>query len=308
MKPKDHIYQILQQSQNWISGEEISNRLGISRVAVWKHIKAMGDAGIVIDSSSRGYRLEEDPDSLLPYDFADRQHRVHVYSELPSTMNRAIELARQGCPANTVVVARRQLQGRGRLQRQWCSGEGGLYFTVLIRPVVPLSQASLFNLAAAVDMTDALREQYGIGAAVKWPNDILVSDKKICGILSQLESEGGNIDSMAIGIGLNVNNRPEEEVETAVSLSGLLGRTVPRKQILAAFLDRFEQRVDHFDAETLIAEWRGMNCTIGRKVCITTINDTFSGTASDIDAQGGLILEMADGRRQTIVHGDCFHN
>lgn len=307
MKPKDHIYRILHQADDWVSGEEIRTRLGISRVAVWKHIQSMGNAGITIESSPKGYRLVEDPDSLLPYDFPQMQQRMHCHAELPSTMDTAIELARQGCPAYTVVVADIQGKGRGRLQRQWSSTKGGLYFTIIIRPEVPMMQASLFNLAAAVDMARVLRDTLGVAASVKWPNDILVDDKKVCGILSQLDSEGGNINSMAIGIGLNVNNVPPADVPTATSIATALGRPVARKEILAGFLSRFEQRVDQFDAARLISEWRQINCTVGRQVSIATVNDTFTGTAMGIDAHGGLILERPDGSRHTVVHGDCFH-
>lgn len=308
MKPKEHIYSILHSATDWISGEEIRTQLGISRVAVWKHIQAMTKSGITIESSPKGYRLVENPDSLLPFDFPDRQERIHYHPELPSTMDSAISLAREGCPANTVVIAERQQLGRGRLQRQWASEGGGLYFTIIIRPDVPITQASMFNLAAAVDMTKVLRTKYSIDASVKWPNDILVGEKKICGILSQLESEGGNIDSMAIGIGLNVNNSPAIEVPTATSLSELTGKSLARKEILSSFLDLFEARVTSFDAGKLIEEWRLFNCTIGKKVSITTVNDTFSGTAIDIDDQGGLILQCPDSTRQIIMHGDCFHN
>ena len=307
MKPKDHIYTMLQQATDWVSGEEIRSQLGISRVAVWKHIKGMGNAGITIESSPRGYRLIEDPDSLLPYDFPERQNHIHCHAELPSTMDTAIGLAREGCPANTVVVADIQGKGRGRLQRQWSSGKGGLYFTVIIRPDIPIMHASLFNLAAAVDMTQVLRDRLGLQASVKWPNDILVEGKKLCGILSQMESEGGSISSMAIGIGLNVNNAPPADVPNATSIATILGRRVARTEILAAFLDRFEERVEDFDASRLIDQWRQINCTIGKKVSIATVNDTFTGTAVGIDAHGGLILERADGSRHTVVHGDCFH-
>jgi BirA family biotin operon repressor/biotin-[acetyl-CoA-carboxylase] ligase len=222
-------------------------------------------------------------------------------------MDEAADLAREGCPDFTVAVAQRQTCGRGRLKRAWASADGGLYFTVVLRPEIPIPLAGMVNLAAAVDMADLLRTRYGVDARLKWPNDILVGERKLCGVLSQMEAEGGRVGHLNIGIGLNVNNAPRAEAPNAVSLKALLGRSVPRRQILTAFLDVFSRRVSAFDPQAVIEQWRTLNVTLGRRVRILTARAELEGTAVDVDAHGGLILELADGSRQNVMVGDCFH-
>ena len=307
MDPKEKIFKALNEADGIISGETISAALGISRVSVWKHIQSMVQSGLCISSSPKGYRLKPDPDSLAPWYFGARRERVHHFLEIPSTMDKAIALARQGCPPHTVVVAQRQTQGRGRMKRIWLSADGGLYFTVVVKPDVPVMKASLVNLAAAVDMIDLLKSSYKVDACLKWPNDILAGNQKLCGVLSQMETEGGQVAYMSIGVGLNVNNAPQKEETTATSLETLLGRPVPRREILVEFLDRFENRMRHFDSDAVIAQWKASNATIGRSVRILTVKDTHEGTAVDIDSHGGLILRRSDGKLETVTHGDCFH-
>lgn len=308
MTSRDTIFQLLKESDGILSGEQISRELGISRVSVWKHIQKMIASGIPIDSSAKGYRLQPDPDSLQPIQFGVWRDLIHHCVETGSTMNEAATLARQGCPDFSVVVAERQTEGRGRLQRSWDSADGGLYFTVVVRPEIALASAGLVNLAAAVDMAEILRRDYRIEARLKWPNDILVETKKICGLLSQMVVEGGQIAHITIGVGLNVNNRPERHEPNAVSMQQLLQRKTPRREILIHFLERFKHRLSHFDSAALLDQWRTNNSTIGRQVHIATVRDTIAGRAVDLDEQGGLVVELADGSRHTAIHGDCFHH
>jgi BirA family biotin operon repressor/biotin-[acetyl-CoA-carboxylase] ligase len=193
------------------------------------------------------------------------------------------------------------------MQRNWLSADGGLYFTVVVRPDIPMLLSGLVNLAASIDMADVLRSGYQIDARLKWPNDILVNKHKICGILSQMDAEGERVANMNIGIGLNVNNSPETEEPLAISLKTLLGHPVPRREIQVAFLDRFEPRIRNFDPERVIEQWRSHNVTIGQRVRVFTVKDRVEGTAVDVDAHGGLILRLADGTHRTILYGDCFH-
>ena len=307
MDPKQHIIKILNLADHVISGETLSEALGISRVAVWKHIQALVQSGVPIVASSKGYQLENDPDNLQPWAFSARQKRIHYHPQTLSTMDDATELARQGCPNFTVVVADRQSQGRGRMQRDWLSGEGGLYFSVVVRPDIPMLLVGLINLAAAVDMAALLRSDYQIDAGVKWPNDILVGKHKICGILSQLEAEGEQVAYINIGIGLNVNNTAQTDEPVAVSMKSLLGRSVPRREILTGFLDRFEKRMAAFDSQKVLDQWKALNVTIGQRVRVFTIKDMIEGAAVDIDDHGGLIVRQADGAMKTVLVGDCFH-
>jgi BirA family biotin operon repressor/biotin-[acetyl-CoA-carboxylase] ligase len=307
MSPKQRILHLLKQADAVVSGETLSAQLGISRVSVWKHVKGLVRDGAAILSTPKGYCLQHDGDSLHPFHFDARQERIHFFKETGSTMDEAMRLARKGCPDFTVAVAQRQTRGRGRMQRSWVSADGGLYFTVVVRPAIPMVMAGLVNLAAAVDMAGVLTSAYGVDAGVKWPNDILVGGKKICGILSQMEAEGDQVVHLNIGMGLNVNNYPEQAQPAAVSLRSLLGRTLPRREIMVAFLDAFERRLAAWDAGGVIDQWKSRNVTLGKPVRVDTLRQSFEGMAVDLDENGGLVLQMADGARQTVVHGDCFH-
>jgi len=299
---------ILRDTGQPLSGEEIGRQLQVSRVAVWKHIDQLKKRGVEIESTARGYRLLTTPDTPFPWLFGARAPLIHYHPELDSTMNRAKELARAGCSPYTVVIADRQTEGRGRMQRVWQSEEGGLYFSMVLRPSLPPKEGPLVNFAVALDLVSALERCCGIAAQVKWPNDVLVGERKIAGILSQMEFEAEQISFINIGVGLNLNNRPEVTDKPAVSALQLTGRRVNRAEVLSWFLDRFEQRMATFSRPAVIADWKARTVTLGRRVTIATVRDTYEGLAVDVDEDGGLILEMADGVRRTVFYGDCFHS
>ncbi len=308
MQTKEKIFTMLAAAGGVLSGERISEELGISRVSVWKHVKSMVESGIPVTATAKGYMLAPDDDSLNPLGFGQRRERIRYHRELGSTMDEAMTLARSGCPEFTVVVADRQTQGRGRMARTWVSDGGGLYFSVVVRPDLPVDLAHLVNLAAAVEINDLLRSSYHIDAWLKWPNDILAGGRKICGCLSQMEIEGGLIGFLTIGIGLNVNNDPSGVEAGAVSMKQILGRMVPRKSVLTGFLDRFEERLSSLDPGVLIEQWKKQSNTIGRQVAVATSKKTYEGTAVDIDDRGGLVVEREDGSRETVIYGDCFYH
>lgn len=307
MNTKEKILDMLQRETRPVSGEVLSTRLGISRVSVWKHINRLKNERHAIDASPRGYRLANAGDAPFPWNFPDYQERIHYFPEAESTMDLARELARSGCPAFTAVVADRQTRGRGRLSRTWSSDPGGLYVTLVTRPAMAPVHSFKVNFAASVVMARLLREQLAVDARVKWPNDILVGSKKICGMLSEMEATGDRLEFVNIGIGLNVNNNPTPGEPQATSIARETGREASRKEILGRFLHAFEAKLATVDDDDIIAEWKGLTATIGRQVSIVTTRDRFEGQAVDVNEQGALVLTLADGTRQTVVYGDCFH-
>jgi BirA family transcriptional regulator, biotin operon repressor / biotin---[acetyl-CoA-carboxylase] ligase len=304
---KNRIMQILVNEVEPLSGEEISRRLSISRVAVWKHIQGLKKSGVDIQSTPKGYLLAESVDTPFPWQFGTRAPLVHYYAEVDSTMNQARELASTGCPHLSVVVADKQSAGRGRLQRNWLSAEGGLYFSMVLRPELLPREAPLVNLAVALEVVATLEACCGIGAAVKWPNDVLVEERKIAGILSQMEMEGESLTFLNIGVGINLNNLPQIADKPAVSVLQLTGRRTPRAGFLGVFLDRFEQRLANFSRAGVVRDWKEKTITLGRRVTIATVRETHEGLAVDVDEDGGLVVQSDDGTRQTVFHGDCFH-
>ena len=205
---KGKILSELRTRNETVSGEYLSSTLGISRVSIWKHIHKLQELGYNIVSTPNGYQLIDSPDILYPWEFPDREDRIHYFPELTSTMDTARDLARKNCPEFSVVVAGRQTAGRGRLNRQWLSDDGGLYFTIVLRPDIAVPISSRVNFLASLTMARVLRDKYKIDAAVKWPNDILVDDQKLSGMLSELEAEADRVFFINVGMGINVNNNP----------------------------------------------------------------------------------------------------
>ena len=304
---KAHILKLLRAQNTIVSGEVLSSAMGISRVSVWKHIHKLQELGYDIMSSPSGYRLIDSPDIPFPWEFADRGFKIVYYPELPSTMDAARDLARKKCPDFTVVVAGRQTRGRGRLKRQWLSDDGGLYFTMVLRPDIPVLLSSRVNFLASLTLARVLRELFQIDAAVKWPNDILVAGLKISGMLSELEAESDRVLFINIGMGINVNNDPAVVEPGASSLKKITGREISKKMLLARFLDEFEKRLKRVEFENVISEWKKYTVTLNRQVKIVTHKEVSEGLAVDVEQDGALVLELADGSRKKIVYGDCFH-
>jgi len=303
---KSRILALLRASDGVVSGSAICARLGTSRVAVWKHIQKLQEMGYDIESTPKGYRLCSSPDSLQPWEFPGREERMVYLPETTSTMDVAKDLARSGCRPFTVVVAGRQSQGRGRMRRVWDSQEGGLYFTVVLRPRIPVLWSSRVNFLVSMTLADVLRDGYGVDTGLKWPNDILVQGRKLSGLLSEMEAEGEEVRYISVGIGLNANNRPPAVDPPAVSLRELLGRAVSRREILSRFLDDLERRMHAEPWETVMAGWKARSVTLNRTVRIATAREDFSGTAVDVDENGALLLRQADGTMAKVVYGDCF--
>lgn len=304
---KSKILNILRAHGEVISGEAISAELKISRVSVWKHIQKLKELEYEIESTPNGYRLIHSPDALFPWEFGERSSRIHFFSEIPSTMDTARDLARKGSPDFTVVIAQRQTKGRGRLTRSWISDDGGLYFSIILRPSIPPVLSYRVNFAASLCLTKILRRMFKINALVKWPNDILVDGGKICGMLSELEAETDRVSFINLGIGLNVNNDPAPKEQKAASLKRILGQQVERRLILSEFLDEFEAMIGGIAEENVIPEWKKYTGTLNQPVRVVTLHDTFEGIARDVEDDGGLILELEGGKTRKVLYGDCFH-
>jgi len=304
---KGQILNILKTETEVVSGEMLSARLGVSRVSVWKHIKKLQEVGYNIEATPKGYLFISAPDALYPWEFGEKEYNIHYFDEVDSTMDIARELARKQCPHFTVVIAGRQKKGRGRLKRSWRSSEGGLYFTIVVRPKIPPVLSSRVNFAASMILAQTLRNMFNINAMVKWPNDVLVDGKKISGILSEMEAEIDRVSFISIGLGINVNNDPTPYEPMATSLKKILGKEVPRIEVLKAFLDHFEDAVNDADFDNVVSEWKKYTETLNRHVRIVTAHEVSEGLAVDVDDNGALILKLADGSVKKIIYGDCFH-
>ncbi len=304
---KTKILEILKQGTDVTSGEELSSRLGVSRVTIWKHIKALQELGYDIHSGPKGYNYIAENDFLYPWEFKERQALIHHHKSLSSTMDIARDLARKGAADQSVVIAETQKKGRGRMERQWFSRKGGLYFTLILRPQLPAVAGFLMNFVSATSLVESIREFTGIDAMVKWPNDVLVGNQKLSGMISEMEAEADMVTFVNIGIGLNVNNDPSKDEKSATSLAKLLGHKIDRRPLLELFLDKLSNALEDINPETVVRDWKRYTMTIGKDVEIVTQKETTRGKAIDVDDTGALLLELADGTIKKVIYGDCFH-
>jgi BirA family biotin operon repressor/biotin-[acetyl-CoA-carboxylase] ligase len=304
---KGKILQALRGQEGVVSGEYLSAAIGISRVSIWKHIHQLQEFGYQIEATPKGYELRGAPDALFPWEFPERESRIIHYPAVASTMDIAKDLARKNCPDFTVVIADRQTSGRGRLNRKWISDSGGLFFTMVLRPPIPVLLSARISFLAAVTLVRTLREKQHIDAMVKWPNDIMVAGRKIAGMLSELEAEGDRVRFINIGVGVNVNNDPAPVEAAASSLKEITGRNVSRQAVLAQFLDAFEPQLKQGDFEHVISEWKKYTISLQRRARIQTSRDVTEGLAVDVDENGALVVQLADGSLKKVIYGDCFH-
>lgn len=286
---------------------------------VWKHITSLRDCGYTIESvKGKGYMLKGIPDLLLPAEiekgiktaFVGRQ--IHHFDTLASTNLRAREIAADS-PNGTVVIAEEQFEGKGRTGRAWASPPGGIYLSIILKPDIPpdhLHRLTLVTGVAAVETLNGL----GLNAGIKWPNDILINEKKVCGILTEIDAEADAMNYAIIGIGVNANTEldalPPITMLQATSLKEEMGQVVDRIAIAQRFLERFEQYYIAFltdDFPSVLKHWRAYSSTIGRRVKIVTRFRTIVGEAVGVDNDGALIVELDDGTFEKEITGTCFH-
>lgn len=320
----DEILQILRKSPNtFFSGEEISHCLKVSRTAVWKRIARLRAMGYAIEASTRlGYRLIQSPDLLIPLEVEPllktqwMGKTLHHFQTLDSTNSKAYELAFHGAEEGEVVITESQTKGRGRLERSWYSPPFlNLYLSVILRPKIPPQQASLLTLLAAIATADAIKQVSGLSPLIKWPNDVLLRDRKVAGLLNEIHSEMDRIHFVILGIGVNLNMEekdfPKEIQSTATSLRMEIGRPISRKEFLQSLLSELEAWYTIFikqGGQIILNAWRERAQIKGREVRVSSFGETLLGRAVDIDSDGALILETENGSQRRVLAGDLEYS
>ena len=316
----DQVLQLLREADGYVSGEVMSRQLGISRAAVWKVIQTLREEGYEIDAAThRGYRLADSPDVLSAaeiravlgaHPWADR---ITVLPTVDSTNNYLKGLAAAGAPQGTVVAAGRQTGGRGRQGRSFDSPAGmGIYFSVLLRPQTGPEAVSHLTEAVGVAACDAIQAAAGIRPGIKWTNDLILQDRKLGGILTELslECESGQVESVVVGIGINCGQTPEqfpEEVRPmAISLQMALGQPVRRCAVIAGLI-----RAMSGVADTLLTEkarwlerYAGDCITIGRQVQVIRGGTVRRGRADGIGQNGELLVTWETGQQEAVFSGE----
>ena len=315
---KDKIINLLRTTgTGFLSGEQLAKKCGISRTMVWKHIKSLEQDGFNIEAvPSQGYRIMTEPDILRKGDLLQGLktrtigREVHLLPSTDSTNTHAMEIASHGSPEGTVVVAETQTAGKGRLGRTWVSPRGNLYISVILRPNIPLHKAPIITLMGAVSVAHALRTICNVQAVIKWPNDIIVSGKKISGLLTEMRAEQDRVKYIVLGIGINVNigrsALPAEIRVSATTLAEETGQRINRTLLLRQLFMELERwyRIFLSDAGGILREWEALNMTIGNRVLVQGTGESFGGEAIGIDNEGRLIIKLDDGCFRPIAAGD----
>lgn len=307
---KNKILNILQTADGYVSGEKISGELDISRAAVWKHIKSLKDSGYEIESvTNKGYRLVSSPDILTEYTIKSGLNtkfigqNVFVYHETDSTNNRA--KAEHTAPDGSLFIAEIQNHGKGRLGRGWEAPAGvGIWMSILLKPDLSPSDVSQITLIAGLAVCRGL----GHNAKIKWPNDIVIGSKKVCGILTEMSAEINMVDYVVCGIGINVNI-PSFDGELSKKATSLLietGEKHNRARIVGRVLTEFETLYTDFlenGLKNILSEYKNFCVTLNREVQVVYSHEAITAKAVDIDENGSLVIEK-DGERITVNSGE----
>lgn len=309
----------------FVSGESLSRLFRVTRTSVWKYINELRAEDYKIEASSRnGYRFVSRPVRLNAFEIAYRLgtaiigHNVLYFDILDSTNNYAKKLATEGCEDGTVVIAGSQVAGRGRIGRDWYSSQDkGIYLSVVLKPAMPPEKIQLLTLAASVAVVDAVKNVCGVEAGIKWPNDVILDGKKVCGILTEMNCEADLVNFAIIGIGINFSQAsgdfPDGLEDKAVSLmaylqgKGAQGKIPDRLDLIRSVLtelDKVYSQLTENGGGKVVDMWKQRSLTIGREVRIHHSEGQFTGTALDITADGRLVIACGDGATREVSSGE----
>jgi BirA family biotin operon repressor/biotin-[acetyl-CoA-carboxylase] ligase len=317
----EKILNILRHSKDsYVSGEELCKGADISRAAIWKHMEGLRQAGYEIEALPHlGYKLVSVPDALIPCEIKWKLNtkvfakEVISYKKVDSTNDIAYQLAEKGVKEGTVILAEEQSKGKGRQGRSWTSpSRGGIYMSCILRPKIAPNEIPRITLLAAVATTQAIRAATSLEATIKWPNDIMLEGKKVCGILTEMKAEQDRAAFIVLGIGINVNTPVKQLPKGSTSLKdelvkrGVKGK-VSRIELTKILLEKLEELYNHSQRKgfaAVIEAWKGLSAMIGSRVKVTLPNRTFEGLAHDIDPDGSLMVRLDSGVLEKLSSGD----
>jgi BirA family transcriptional regulator, biotin operon repressor / biotin---[acetyl-CoA-carboxylase] ligase len=309
-------------TESYVSGEDLCATTGVTRSAIWKHIEKLRGDGYEIEASPHvGYRLILVPDSLIPDEIRWRLRTkilgksVISYRKVDSTNNVAYQLAEKGVGEGTVIFAEEQARGKGRHGRQWTSpSRGGIYMSCILKPEITPNEIPKITLLAAVAVAKCIRQVTGMSAMIKWPNDILVNNKKVCGILTEMKAEQDRVDFIVIGIGVNVNTPLRLLPKGASSLkeecrSRRKAEDLSRIELAKKLLENIESEylsLKKRGFSVIIEEWKRYSAMLGARVKVTLPGRTFEGQVYNIDDNGCLVLRAESGMLKKVSSGDIL--
>jgi BirA family biotin operon repressor/biotin-[acetyl-CoA-carboxylase] ligase len=318
---KNKILDVLNKNKGeFVTGESLSSQLGLPRTRIWDEIQFLTEDGYVIDSSKEGYCLVKSPNKLLPYEIQKNLttsymgNEIHHFKKVESTNDVAKNLAEEGAEEGTIVIAEQQTRGKARHGKPWLSPEGGVWMTMVLHPQVAPSKAPLLTLVTGVAVAKTIDDAFQIDIGIKWPNDILIGDRKVCGILTEAKSDSGKLEYVVVGIGIDLNvdvdKFPADLRTGATSLKNEMDKELEGAILVQKFLKIFEELYEDFKNDKfpeILSEWRKMSKTIGKNVEVRKTGRIVRGEAVGINKDGKLILELEDGTLRKIMAGECIH-
>ena len=307
----------------YLSGEDISESLKLSRAAVWKHIKKLQSLGYKINSRPKvGYKLIKTTNLLLPWEISDELEtkllgkRIYYFDTIDSTQNFAIELGSKSQENGSLVVAHKQTHGRGRLNRKWVSPSGGIWFSVILHPAFEISAATLFPIVSSLALAISIEKVLKIKPKLKWPNDLTLNGKKVAGILVDVSVESGKIEYLVVGLGINFKINPHEVEKAIKGTENYYGvatlikkndKTSPVKLVQAFLydLEKLYEMILRGNSEYLIKEWTKRSSSIGKTVIVLSPTGTIRGKAVRVDEDGALVV-LSKGKSKRILVGEVM--
>lgn len=308
----------------YLSGQDLSDVLHISRVAVWKHIKKIQELGYIVESKQKlGYKLIANSDTLFPWEITSNLktkmigQKAYYFDSVDSTQSQALKMADESANNGTVIVASKQTGGKGRSGRKWISPKGGIWFSVILQPKFDISITTLFPIASALALSKALEKTFKIKPELKWPNDITIKGKKLAGILVDASLESNRIENLVLGVGINYDvdvKQIEKILKGTQNFYGVasLGeqknkvKPIQLIQIFLVELEKIYELLNTKQINKIISEWTKRSSTIGKKVELNTREGKIKGKAIKIDEDGALVLED-NNKNVRIIAGDIVH-
>ena len=308
----------------YLSGQDLSDVLRISRVAVWKHIKKIQELGYVVESRQKlGYKLLANSELLLPWEITSNLKtkiigkQVYYFDSIESTQSQALKMASDPANNGAVIIASKQTSGKGRSGRKWISPKGGIWISIILQPKFDISIATLFPIASALALAVAIEKTFSITPELKWPNDLTINGKKIAGILVDASLESNKIESLVLGVGINFNVNVKEikkmlkETPNFYGVTSLSEHKIDIKpiQLVQAFLvelERIYKTLNTKQIKKIISEWSKRSSTIGKNVELNTVNERIKGKAIKIDDDGALVVSD-NNKTHRVIAGDIVH-
>ena len=307
----------------FLSGQDMSDILKISRVAVWKDIKKIRSLGYKIESKQNlGYRLIDSSELLLPWEITQNLNtkflgkRVYYFDSTDSTQNFAMEIASNDKENGTVIISKKQTVGRGRMKRKWKSPTGGIWMSIIIHPKFDVSYTTLVPIATSLALCMAIEKILKIKPELKWPNDVTLKGKKVAGVLVDTSIISNEIENMVLGIGINFKIKPHELASTIKKTPNFYGvatlvkkneKALPLVQQFLYELENVFQLINSRRIKKIKSEWTKRSSTIGRNVSIITSEGNVNGKAVKIDSDGALIISKGK-KAEKILVGDITYD